>query len=185
MKTNFFEALESLNVKGVFNIAIQIKDDDQVIASVLFNPEISHKEQQKSLPPMLFTGTSEHLGETFFEELLNPVKKTAEGFINKAHYEKALQEAIAPKKSEKSTKKSNVEDDQIETAPAVSKEEMKKNYEEAMKKIEEFNGLCKYEDALKILPSEIDYPEKEKELKKMAIDLDRKAKQYADQLQLL
>ena len=185
MKTNFFEALESLNVKGVFNIAIQIKDDDQIISSVLFKPETSHTEPQKSLPPMLFTGTSENLGDTFFQDLLNPVQETAIGFINKADYEKALHKAITPKKTERQTKNSNVEPDQVETAPAISKEEMKKNYEEAMKKIEELNGLCKYEEAIKILPSATDYPEKEKELKKMIIDLDRKAKQYAAQLKLL
>ncbi len=53
-----------------------------------------------------------------------------------------------------------------------------------MIKINELNAACKYEEAIAILPSATDYPEKEAELKTKLADLTRKRDQMAQALSL-
>jgi hypothetical protein len=54
------------------------------------------------------------------------------------------------------------------------KEDKKKKYEGIMKSIAELNDRCKYEEALDLLPTVEEYPEKENELKNKRADLNRK-----------
>jgi len=63
--------------------------------------------------------------------------------------------------------------------PKESREEKKKRYDEAIKKVAELNDHCKYEEAIAMLPSVEDYPEKQSELEKKLADLTRKKEQLA------
>jgi hypothetical protein len=68
--------------------------------------------------------------------------------------------------------------------PKVSTEDKRKAYTEAIRKVVELNDACKYEDALAILPSVVEYPEKAEELNKRKADLTRKKEQMAQALKL-
>jgi len=84
-------------------------------------------------------------------------------------------------KDKKDSEKAGKGTDGIEV-PKISKEERKKNYDEAMKKVNELIISMKYEDALAFLPSLTDYPEKKAELEKKIADLPRLKTQYEQQL---
>jgi tetratricopeptide (TPR) repeat protein len=145
---------------------------------------------------MTFKGTAEELDEAFFDKIQAPVQDASGLFHNMDTYVKGLEEAKKQSKMEqdkkaqeikaKSATKASTTGDGIEISsePKVRKEEKRKIYEDAMKKIGELNDTCKYEEALALLPSVTDYPEKQSELEKKKADLERKQQQYAQALQL-
>ncbi len=53
-----------------------------------------------------------------------------------------------------------------------------------MKQIAELNDRCKYEEALALLPTVEDYPEKQKELENKLADLTRKKGQLEQAMKL-
>jgi hypothetical protein len=68
--------------------------------------------------------------------------------------------------------------------PKVSAEDRRKAYTEAIRNVVELNDACKYEEALIILPSVNDYPEKAEELNRRKADLTRKSEQMAQAMKL-
>jgi hypothetical protein len=100
-------------------------------------------------------------------------------------YLKGLEEAKKQSKMEQDKKaqenktkqptKAKTDEDGIEVSGLKeNKEEKKKRYDEAMKNIADLNDHCKYEEAIALLPSIEDYPEKKMELEKKLADLTRK-----------
>jgi hypothetical protein len=59
------------------------------------------------------------------------------------------------------------------------KAEKKKAYDTAIKAINDLQADCKYEEAIALLPTTEDYPDKANELKNLRSDLNRKKDQMA------
>jgi len=191
MKTNFFENIAGLNVPGNWKIAIHADSKGEFTVSALFNTEANGDNAYKVVPPMVLKGTAQELDEGFFEAIEQPVQQTAGLFRNMEAYMKGLEEAKKQSKMEQdknkpkssAPKKADTED--IEVAePKVDKEARKKAYDEAMKQVAHLNDHCKYGEALEILPSVTDYPEKQADLDKKRADLTRKKEQHDKMLEL-
>lgn len=195
MKTNFFENITALNVPGKWNLAIHTDEEGQFTVSALFTALHNADNATKGIPPLLLKGTAPELDEGFFETITQPVQQTAGLYSNLNAYHKELEKARLASKMEQDKKnKGNAKpkpatgeaaDSDIEIGePQPNKEEKRKAYVQAMIKINELNAACKYEEALALLPSATDYPEKEAELKTKAADLARKRDQMAQALSL-
>ncbi|GAA3989805.1 hypothetical protein [Mucilaginibacter dorajii] len=195
MKTNFFENITALNVPGKWNLAIHTDEQGQFTVSALFTALHNADNATKGIPPLLLKGTAPELDEGFFETITQPVQQTAGLYNNLNAYYKELEKARLASKIEQDKKHKNnpkpkpatgaAGDSDIEIGePQPNKEEKRKAYVQAMIKINELNAACKYEEALALLPSATDYPEKEAELKIKLADLTRKRDQMAQALSL-
>jgi PRTRC genetic system protein E len=194
METNFFENIASLNVPGKWNITIQTDGELQFTMSALYTALQNGDNAAKIIPPMLFKGTAQELDEGFFNAIAVPVQQTAGLYTNMENYLKEVEQARLASKQEQD-KKAKEAKDKAGTAttskkdgdvempdPKLVREEKKKAYEEAMKSIIELCTKMKYSDALAMLPSEANYPEKKNELDKKREDLNRLQRQYDTQL---
>lgn len=184
MKTNFFENIANLNVPGNWKIAIHADSKGQMTVSALFSTEANGDNAHKVVPPMVLIGTAQEMDEGFFETIEQPVQQTAGLFRNMEAYLKSLEEAKKQSKMEQDKNKlkpfapAKTEGEGIEVAePKIDKEAKKKAYDEAMQKVNELNDICKYAEALELLPAEADYPDKKMELDKKRADLNRKKEQ--------
>jgi PRTRC genetic system protein E len=191
MKTNFFENMASLNAPGIWKIGIHNDDNGHFVVSALYCPNQANDPALKTIAPLIFKGTASEMDEGFFEAIEKPVQETTGLYSNLDAYRKNVDDA--KKKVAQGNKSQTVKtkagddesDNDVESAqPKVSAEEKKKAYFEAIKKIVELNDACKYEEALAVLPSESDYPEKAEELNKRKADLTRKKEQMAKAMEL-
>jgi PRTRC genetic system protein E len=195
MKTNFFQNIADLNVPGSWKIAIHADDKGQFTVSALFNTDNNGDNAYKIVPPMVLKGTAQEMDEGFFDTIEQPVQETAGLFHNMEAYLKGLEEAKKQSKMEQDKKaqelknkqqvkaKSNEEGIEV-SEPKESKEDRKKRFDDAMKQIAELNDRCKYEEAIALLPSVEDYPEKQSELEKKLADLTRKKGQLEQAMKL-
>lgn len=154
MKTNFFEALASLQVEGDWNITIKSGGHNRMLVSVLFTNEKVGDNAKKLIPPLLLKGTAQELDEGFFSGIENPVRKTASLFLNMEQYLKAQDEAKV---------KSKMEQDKKQKA-GKEKETGDKKYETQMKKVTELEEAGKYREAYGQLPKVTDFPDHEEEI---------------------
>ena len=191
MKTNFFEQIANLNAPGIWKLGIQNDANGHFVVSALYSPVQSAEPALKTIAPLIFKGTATEMDEGFFEAIEKPVQETAGLYSNIATYTKNLDNAKKKlsqgNKSQpvKKTEATGGDEADIEVGePKVSAEDKKKAYTEAIRKVVELNDACKYEDALAILPSVEDYPEKTEELNKRKADLTRKKEQMAQALKL-
>ncbi|QEC74728.1 PRTRC system protein E [Mucilaginibacter ginsenosidivorax] len=195
MTTNFFENINAMNVPGNWKFAIHNDEQGQFTVSALFTGLHNADNATKAIPPMLFKGTATELDEGFFGAITQPVQETAGLYHNLNAYHKELEKARSASKMEQDKKNRNnakpkpaageSSDSDIEMGePQPNKEEKRKAYVQTMIKINELNAACKYEEALTLLPSATDYPEKEAELKTKSADLTRKRDQMAQALSL-
>jgi PRTRC genetic system protein E len=197
MTTNFFENITALNVPGNWKLAIHADEQGQFTVSALFTALHNADNATKAIPPLLLKGTAPELDEGFFEAITQPVQQTAGLYNNLNAYHKELEKArlaskmVQDKKNKTAPKPTtetgepDEENDNIEIGePQPNKEEKRKAYVQTMIKINELNAACKYEEALAILPTATDYPEKEAELKTKLADLTRKRDQMAQALSL-
>ena len=196
MKTIFFKNITDLNVSGNWNFTINGDNKGILTVSALFTPAENSDNASKLVPPLLLRGTADELDAGFFETIQQPVQEASGLFHNMDKYVKGLEEAKKQSKMEQDKKAQEIkakaltktgaagDDIEVSSEPKVSKEQKRKAYEDAMKKIGDLNDACKYEEALTLLPSVADYPEKESELERKKADLERKQKQYAQALQL-
>jgi PRTRC genetic system protein E len=144
---------------------------------------------------MVLKGTAQEMDEGFFDTIEKPVQETAGLFNNMEAYLKGLEEAKKQSKMEHDKKaqelknkqqakaKSNEEGIEV-SEPKESKEDRKKRYDDSMKQIAELNDCCKYEEAIALLPTVEDYPEKQKELENKLADLTRKKGQLEQAMKL-
>ena len=195
MTTNFFKNITDLNVPGNWKIAIHADDKGQFTVSALFNTDNNGDNAYKVVPPMVLKGTAQEMDEGFFDTIEKPVQETAGLFHNMEAYLKGLEEAKKQSKMEQDKKaqelknkqqtktKSNEEGIEV-SEPKENKEDRKKRYDDAMKQIAELNDRCKYEEAITLLPTVEDYPEKQKELENKLADLTRKKGQLEQAMKL-
>jgi len=191
MKTNFFENISNLNAPGIWKISIQNDANGHFVVSALYAPVASNDPATKMIAPLIFKGNTAELDHGFFEAIAQPVQATAGLYTNIEAFNKNLD--VAKKKLSQGNKSQPVkkadtaggDHEEIELGePKVSAGDKKKAYTEAIRKIVELNDACKYAEALEILPSESDYPEKAEELKKRKADLTRKKEQMAQAMEL-
>ena len=191
MKTNFFENIANLNTPGFWKIGIHNDVNGRFVVSALYSPQETPDPAAKTIAPLIFKGTAEEMGDGFFDAIVQPVQQTAGLYSTIAEYSKSIE---AAKKKVTQTAKSQPtkvktaggeNDEEIEVGESkISAEEKKKAYFDTIKKVAELNDACKYDDALNLLPSVADYPEKKDEIEKRRADLERKRAQYAQALQL-
>lgn len=192
MKTNFFEHIANLNAPGIWKIGIQNDANGHFVVSALYAPVQSSEAATKMIAPLIFKGTVTEMDEGFFEAIERPVQATAGLYTNIEAYNKNLESAkkklsqgnkSQPAKVKTNSTEENADDIEV-GEPQPSAGDKKKAYFDAIKKVVELNDACKYEDALAILPSVDDYPEKAEELNKRKADLTRKKEQMAQALKL-
>jgi PRTRC genetic system protein E len=192
MKTNFFENIANLNAPGIWKIGIHHDENGRFVVSALYTPTQSNEPALKTIAPLIFKGTATEMGDGFFEAIEKPVQETAGLYHNLDAYRKTLDDAKKklssgnknqPAKVKQADNGESAEDIEV-GEPKLSAEDKKKAYTEVIRKVVELNDACKYEEALAVLPSEADYPEKAEELKKRKADLTRKAEQMAQALKL-
>jgi len=185
MTTNFFQSITAMNLPGHWKLSIHVDSAGNLTVSALFHTENMGDKAAKAVPPMLLKGTAQELDEGFFEAIEKPAQQTASLFHNMDEYLKALETAKAASRMEQDKKqktakvKTDTSDEGIEfgTDDKVAKEEKKKVFDEAIKKVGELDSQCQYEEALNILPSEEDYADKATEIVKKRTELERKREQ--------
>jgi len=188
MNTDFFQNIAGLNVPGNWKITIQTTDNIQFTVSALFTAIACGDNAAKSVPPMLLKGTVEDLTEGFFDAITAPVQTTAGLYANMENYLKEVERARLASKEEQDKKAKekaaqNAKKPDVEMPdPKIVKEEKKKAYDDAMKTIADLSSKMKYADALTLLPSLADYPEKKNELEKKEAELKRLQAQYDNAL---
>jgi hypothetical protein len=184
MKTNFFENIANLNAPGTWTIGIQNDDNGNFTVSALYAPFKSNEPATKMIVPLIHRGKASDMDEGFFEATVTQVE-TLKGFYSNikavtASVDSAKKKLGQGSKPQPVKAKTNADTDEIEVGePKASAEDKRKAYTDAIRKVVELNDACKYEDALNILPSVTDYPEKKEELEKRRADLERKKAQYA------
>jgi PRTRC genetic system protein E len=189
MTTDFFKNIAGLNVPGNWKISIQTTDNVQFTVSALFSANACGDNAAKAIPPMLLKGSFEELDEGFFEAITAPVQETAGLYASMELYLKEVERAKLASKEEQDKKakekaaQSAKKTTDVEMPdPRLAKEEKKKAYEDAMQNIAELQGNMKYADALALLPSIEEYPEKKNELEKKENELKRLVSQYKNAL---
>jgi len=188
MKTNFFQNIADLNAPGIWKIGIQNDANGHFVVSALYSPIQSNEPVTKTIAPLIFKGSVAEMDEGFFEAITHPVQATTGLYTNIEAYNKNLDNAkkkLSGNKNQPAKKSEATAEEGIEVGePRVSAEDKRKAYTEAIRKVVELNDTCKYEEALNMLPSVDDYPEKAEELNKRRADLTRKSEQMAQALKL-
>lgn len=191
MTTNFFQNIASLNLPGTWKLVIQTDADGNMTVSELFNATCGDKAV-KLIIPYTLTGTAQDLDEAFFTKITEPVVKTAELQSNLEAHLKSVEQAKAASKMEQDKKvkekaqatatPKKTEDAEI-PEPKISKEDKKKAYDTSMENVNELIKKLKFSEALAILPSVEEHPNRENELKKKRQYLEQQANFYEKALQ--
>jgi len=183
MTTNFFQNIIDLNVPGHWNLSITTDEQGKVKIIGMYNIPKNGTQASKVVPPFVMGGTAEEMDTQFFDTIEKPVQETAGFFNNMEDYRKGLEKAkaIATAKTATTTAKpatatATKTPDQEMPDP---KAEKKKAYDTALKTISDLQADCKYEEAIDLIPAIEEYPDKEKELKNLRNDLNRKKDQMA------
>lgn len=196
--TDFFKKLYEISAIGTFNISLKVGSNNMILMSMVFTSETGSPQDKRAIPPIVLKGTVEEFSEQFFDNLKTPIAKTNQFFMNIEQHNKALDKAKlnlakSAQKNNNNPSKGNgtdvtdqQEDEENETelyetvaTPVVNKEERKKTYADAMAEIDKLVTRFKYEEALAILPSVTDYPEKEKQILAKEKDLKFQSRQYS------
>jgi PRTRC genetic system protein E len=186
MTTNFFQRIASLNLQGVWKLVITTDEQGNFSVSQLFNTTCGDKAVNL-IVPLTLSGTAEELDGGFFDTVTEPTLKSAGLQANIEAHLKSVEAAKAASKLEQDKKN---KDKAQATAAAKSgtdaelpevkviKEDKKKAYDEAMEQVNELIKKLKFSDALNILPSIEDHPNKESELTKKRRYLEQQANLY-------
>ena len=202
MQTNFFNHITGLQFQGNLNLTIAKATDGKLTISVLLANDTADKAGY-IIPPMILRGDAVEMDEGFFNAISTPIQKTSQLFANMDAYQKSLDEAQQKSKAELDKKnKANKaktktatagepdEDDENDNEPETENlftklqndqnaiAEKKKQYDDAMAQITELNKNCKYPEAIAMLPSVDDYPDKANEINRKGQELIKRKAQY-------
>lgn len=149
METNFFKSIEALAVAGDWTISITKENNDTLIVSVLFHNSRIGDDARRKVPPLLLRGSAQQLDSGFFQAVGQPVKETAELFANMEQFLKQKEAAKASSQMHK------------QTADKAEKQisGRQKNFEDAMKKVDELEAEGKHREAWIKVPAVEIYPE--------------------------
>jgi PRTRC genetic system protein E len=202
MQTNFFNHIGGLEFQGNLNLIIAKATDGKLTVSVLLANATTDKAGNV-IPPMILRGEANELDEGFFTAIHSPLKQTAQLFANMDAYQKSLDDAQKQSKAELDKKNKGKDkgktatatdddnDDEPETENLFSTQEAeqkaitekKKRYDEAMLQIAELNKNCKYSEAIALLPSAEDYPDKADEITRKGEELAKRKAKYEELMQ--
>lgn len=172
VKTNFFRAIEALDVEGNLTLTIRkLKNGTMVVSTRLINDRVGDSAQ-KNIIPLNLTATAGELGETYFKTISTPIKKTAKLLTNMEAYLKSVEEANKKSRMEQDKKKAEKSKINATTAK-VEDEEV---YKQAMDNALQFEKDMKYDEAMEVLPQEADFPKRKVEIAKKRTELEQKAK---------
>jgi len=166
---NFFQSIIALQVAGDWKINIAKETADKLVVSVLFFNDTIGDDARKKVPPILLNGTAQELDEGFFAAIEQPVKNTAQLFINMEQYLKEQGQAKLQSQMEK--------DKAVKTEK--DKTDRQKKYEEAIKKADELETEGKHRDAWMKMPDPALYPEHAETIRSRKTEL---AKKFAPDL---
>lgn len=148
-KTNFFQGLESLQIKGTIKIVLTLSADRIWTGSILvIDPELKDPAV-KSLPPLRFTGTSEELGEGFFEALTSPMQKISGFLTSVREYEAQIAEADKAARMNQPTATGKASKTVVPTD---------RKFQEKMKKVDALEMSGKIGEAIGAMPKEAEFP---------------------------
>jgi hypothetical protein len=164
-KTNFFLGLEALQIRGTIKIVLRLSPDRIWTGSILvIDPEIKDPAV-KTLPPLSFVGTSEELGEGFFDALKAPAQKVSALFTNVSQYEARVLEA------EKAAKMNQPATTGKATKPADPSD---RKFQDRMKKVEALERAGKVGEAIGAMPKESEFPSQSDAIKTKMEELKQK-----------
>ncbi|RQO64798.1 hypothetical protein DBR40_25140 [Pedobacter sp. KBW01] len=166
--TGFFSGIKSLPRAGGWKINIAFDGEEKMVVSVLLETD----GKGKALPPMLLKGTAAELDSAFFEVIATPVANTVDLFRNQQEYGKEIEKAREEIKKKAESKTATTSNTKVDDGA-----EPKRKFEEVMKKVSDLNAVCKYAEALEVLPPNSEFPEKKEELEKMRRELEWKRNQ--------
>lgn len=202
MQTNFFNHIAGLAFQGNLNLLIAKATDGKLTVSVLLANETADKAGNV-ITPMILRGEATELDEGFFTAIGSPLKETAQLFANMNAYQKSLDEAQKQSKAEldkknkgkdkgkPATTTDDNDDDEPDTENLFSTQEAeqkavaekKKRFDEAMLQISELNKNCKYSEAIALLPTVEDYPDKAEEITRKGEELAKRKSKYDELMQ--
>ncbi|WP_316799647.1 PRTRC system protein E [Pedobacter frigidisoli] len=173
MRTNFFQALQRLQSAGAWVINVNFTADNDLIVSVLLKSQ-DGENQKSQLPPMVFKGSAQDIDEGILDGLTQPVAETKSLFANSSAYHKELEEAKAKLVAKPKAERQTANADKTKPLGAAPN---KPKFEDVLKEINSLNAMCKYAEAVAIIPSVEDYPDKKADIEKLRTDLEWKMKQ--------
>jgi PRTRC genetic system protein E len=187
MKTDFFSHIDAMGCPGKWQIVIKNDDKGEFTVSTHFTVCTSGDQARKHIIPFVSTGTAADFDEGYFAEIEKPVRETSGLLNNMEDYLKALsktneQSRMAQDAKSKNKNKPDGAKDGVELPNPAAAEEKRKAYTEALRQVIELDSVCKYEEALTILPAVDEYPDKEMEINKRKAELERKQQQKANLL---
>src|ERR1700710_1793518 len=103
MTTNFFQNIASLNLEGVWKLAISTDKSGKITVSQLFNTTCGDKAVNL-IVPLTLSGTAEELDEAFFDKVTEPTVKSAGLQVNMEAHLKSVEAAQAASKLESEKK---------------------------------------------------------------------------------
>ncbi len=155
METNFFTQVCALPRAGAWKMAINFDGEQGLLVSVLF------EGGDAALAPLVFKGTAAELDSGFFGAIAAPAENTAKLFVELEAHLESLENAKNDIKNRAAAKSANA----VAANPKTEdKTEKKKRYDEIIAKAKQLNGEMKYLEALELLPSNEEFPEKAAEL---------------------
>lgn len=161
---NFFQQIAGLAVDGDWKITIAGDKLGGFIVSVLFYNLQVGDDASKKVPPMLLKGTAQELDDGFFAAIGQPVKETAELFLNMEQYLKEREQAKLASQMEKDK----------DGKEKKERDERRKKYDTLLKKVDELEEAKKYQEAIANLPKADAYPEQAEEIAKRLEQLRQK-----------
>lgn len=148
-KTNFFQGLEALQIKGTIKIVLKQSVNKIWTGSILVVDPDLKDPAVKTLPPLSFSGTSEELGEGFFDALKNPLQKVSTLLVNVSHYEAQVAEAEKAAKMNQTTASGKA---------TKSTEPTDRKFQDKIKKVDALEKAGKIGEAIGAMPKESDFP---------------------------
>jgi len=168
METNFFSQISALQGSGNWKINISFLEGGQMLVSVL----LEKAGNEKPLAPIVFGGTAGELDGGFFGAMKTPAEQTAEFFASLDAHQLSVEKAKSELKEKAEKKPAST------PAPkAEDKNERKKRYDGIIEKAKKLNTEMKYAEALELLPSNEDFPEKSEELDGLRAKLEERKAQ--------
>jgi len=187
MTTNFFTNIAGMGCPGQWSITIQSDENGTFTVSTLFKHISSGDAAAKHIKPFVGTGKAVDFDAQYFDSIEQPLKETAGLLHNMEDYLKGLSKAKEQSKMVQDAKgknkaKADTKGEGFELADSVNAEAKRRAYTDAIRRVVELDSLCQYAEALAILPTVADYPEKEAEITRRKAELERKKEQKANLL---
>lgn len=155
----FFKQVQDLDFAGELTFKIS-KDNGALNVKIILTNDQATDKSTLLIQPLLLNGTAEELDNGFFDAIREPVEKVNSLFINMSQFQISLEKSKEQSAMAKAEK--NLE------------AEKKKQWDAIHTKIKELSSKAEYEDAIKLIPLETDFPMCANEISKVKKELEFK-----------